>query len=135
MESKFRLEATPKQPAVLPNLFEEDEDMIPVAENYIRAKYKQIAGSNGHNVANTDDLRSVLHQILPPVTPEELEREEQELLKVMLCKTETCVDELEEEDFVKAIIKNSYWRAAGDIVVKELMYFDSVSEISFTSSG
>jgi hypothetical protein len=126
LNSKFCLEATPKKTTVLPHLFEEDEDMIPVAENYIRAKYKQISASNGHDVADSNDLRSVLHQILPPVTPEELAREEQELLKLMLCKKEVCVDELEEDDFVNAIIKNSYWRAAGDIVVKELMYFDSL---------
>jgi hypothetical protein len=134
LNSKFRLEAIPKKTAVLPHLFEEDEDMIPVAENYIRAKYKQVSVSNGHDVADSNDLRSLLHQILPPVTPEELAREENELLKLMLCKKDDCVNELEEDDFVKAIIKNSYWRAAGDIVVKELMYFDSVSKTHLTSS-
>lgn len=129
MQRQSFLAASPKV-SILPPLFDDDQDMIPVAENYIRAKYRQIVGSNGHDVADTNDLKSVLHQILPPVTPEELEREEQELLRLMLCKKDVCEDELAVDDFVKAIIKNSYWRAAGDIVVKELMYFDSVSNRS-----
>ena len=46
-------------------IFEEDEDMIPVAKSYIHAKYKQVAASHGHAVANKEDVREVLHSILP----------------------------------------------------------------------
>ena len=45
--------------------------MIPVAEAYIHAKYKSVAASHGHAVATKDDVREVLHSILPPVTPAE----------------------------------------------------------------
>ncbi|KAL7529332.1 hypothetical protein ACHAXR_002908 [Thalassiosira sp. AJA248-18] len=108
------------------DLFEEDEEMIPIAEAYIHAKYKQVAASHGHAVANKDDVREVLHSILPPVTPEELEKEEEAIIKSLLSHKQNSPDKIDEDDFVKSIAKNSYWRDAGDIVVKELMYFDSL---------
>jgi len=110
-----------------PKLFDEDEEMIPVAEAYIHAKYKQVAAENGHAVANKDDIRKVLHGILPPVTSNELEKEEEAILKSLLSHKQNSADAIDEDDFVKSIFKNSYWNEAGDIVVKELMYFDSVS--------
>ena len=108
-------------------LFEDDEEMIPVAKNYIHAKYKQVAASHGHAVANKEDVREVLHSILPPVTPEELEREETAILNSLLSHKQNSADAIDEDDFVESIMRNSYWDSAGDIVVKELMYFDSVS--------
>ena len=109
-----------------PDLFEDDEEMVPVAEAYIHAKYKQVAASHGHTVANKDDVREVLHSILPPVTPEELQKEEESILKDLLSHKQNSPDAINEDDFVKSIMNNSYWREAGDIVVKELMYFDSL---------
>ena len=114
-----RLNATPE-------LFEEDEDMIPIAEAYIHAKYKQVAASHGRAVANKDDVKEVLNSILPPVTPEELEKEEEAILQSLLSHKQNTPDAIDENDFVRSIVKNSYWREAGDIVVKELMYFDSL---------
>lgn len=108
-------------------LFEDDEEMIPVAKNYIHAKYKQVAASHGHAVANKEDVREVLHSILPPVTSEELEREETSILNSLLSHQQNSADAIDEDDFVESIMRNSYWDSAGDIVVKELMYFDSVS--------
>jgi len=101
--------------------------MIPVAEAYIHAKYKEVAASHGHSVANKDDVKEVLHSILPPVTPEELQKEEDIILKDLLAHKGNSPDSIDEDDFVKSIFKNSYWRDAGDIVVKELMYFDSLN--------
>jgi hypothetical protein len=109
-------------------LFAEDDDMIPVAEAYVHAKYKQVAASHGHKVANKDDIKEVLHSILPPVTPAELAKEEEAILKSLLSHEKNTADAIDEDDFVKSIVQNSYWRDAGDIVVKELMYFDSVSD-------
>lgn len=110
----------------MPELFEDDEEMIPVAEAYIHAKYKQVASSHGHDVASKDDVREVLHSILPPVSPEELQKEEEIILKDLLSHKQNSPDAINEDDFVKSVFKNSYWREAGDIVVKELMYFDSL---------
>ena len=115
------------------DLFEDDEDMIPVAEAYIHAKYKQVAASHGHCdvkgnncVATKDDVSEVLHSILPPVSPKELAKEEESILKDLLSHKKNTPDAIDEDDFVKSIVNNSYWREAGDIVVKELMYFDSL---------
>ena len=109
---------------VEPELFEDDEDMIPVAEAYIRAKYKQVAAAHGHSVANKDDVREVLQAILPPVTLAELAKEKENIMKDLLSHEQNSPEAINEDDFVKSMIKNSYWRDAGDIVVKELMYFD-----------
>ena len=108
-------------------LFEEDLDMVPVAKSYIHAKYKQVAASHGHAVANKEDVKEVLHSVLPPVTPEELEKEEAAILNSLLAHKANSPDAIDEDDFVESIMRNSYWKDAGDIVVKELMYFDSVS--------
>lgn len=110
----------------MPELFEDDDEMIPVAEAYIHAKYKQVASSHGHDVASKDDVREVLHSILPPVSPEELQKEEEIIMKDLLSHKQNSPDAINEDDFVKSVFKNSYWREAGDIVVKELMYFDSL---------
>lgn len=110
-----------------PELFEDDEDMIPVAEAYMHAKYKQVAASHGHDVANKKDVLEVLHSILPPVTSEELKKEEESIMKSLLSHEKNSADAIDEDDFVKSMIQNSYWKEAGDVVVKELMYFDSVS--------
>ena len=114
-----------------PELFQDDEDMIPVAEAYIHAKYKQVAASHGHDVANRKDVLEVLHSILPPVTKEELKKEEEDIMKSLLSHEKNTVDAFDEDDFVKSMIRNSYWREAGDVVVKELMYFDSVGFYNF----
>jgi hypothetical protein len=114
-----------------PKLFEDDEDMIPVAEAYIHAKYKQVAASHGHDVANRKDVLEVLHSILPPVTKDELKKEEESIMKSLLSNEKNTADAIDEDDFVKSMIQNSYWREAGDVVVKELMYFDSVSFATF----
>lgn len=110
-----------------PELFEDDEEMIPVAEAYIHAKYKQVAASHGHDVANRKDVLEVLHSILPPVTKDELKKEEESIMKSLLSHEKNTADAIDEDDFVKSMVQNSYWREAGDVVVKELMYFDSVS--------
>jgi hypothetical protein len=107
-------------------LFEDDVEMIPIAEAYIHAKYKQVAASHGHAVATKDDIKEVLNSILLPVTPVELEREEEAILKEILSHKQNTPEAIEENDFVRSIVKNSYWKEAGDIVVKELMYFDSL---------
>jgi len=100
--------------------------MVPVAKSYIHAKYKQVAASHGHAVANKEDVKEVLHSVLPPVTPEELEKEEAAILNSLLAHKANSPDAIDEDDFVESIMRNSYWKDAGDIVVKELMYFDSL---------
>ena len=112
--------------ALQSSLFEDDPEMLQVAENYIHAKYQQVIEANGHDVATSSDVTSVLRTILPPVTADELAREEDAILKELLSHDQNTKDSIDEDDFVSSMVKNSYWQEAGDIVVKELMYFDSL---------
>ena len=108
-------------------LFEEDQEMIPIAENYIRAKYKACAESHGHKFCNEEEASEILRSILPPVTPGELAEEVAKTLEIIMkSNPKNTKDKIDEDDFVKAIVKNSYWQEAGDLVVKELMYFDAL---------
>lgn len=109
-------------------LFEdEEEEIVPIAENYLRAKYRVSAASHGHEKCDKEDAREVLRAVLPPVTPQELEDEVNKTLElVMKSNPKNTDDNIDEDDFVKAILQNTYWRAAGGLVVKELMYFDAL---------
>lgn len=115
-----------KLSAVSEGLFAEEPDMVPIAENFIRAKYKQGAKSHGHEFMTKDDARDLLRSLLPPVTPEELDQEVTKTVAMIMKNSENTADRINEDCFVNAILCNSYWREAGDLVVKELMYFDSL---------
>jgi hypothetical protein len=115
-------------------LFAEDEEIVPICENYIHAKYKESAKLHGHKFCSKDDAAEVLVSILPPVTPGELAEEIQKTLEIIMKNPKNSEDKIDEDDFVKAIVQNSYWRAAGDLVVKELMYFDALYHYYRTGS-
>jgi hypothetical protein len=92
-----------------------------------RAKYKAAAKAHGHDVCTADDAREVLRSILPPVSPKELEEEVDKTLALVMKNNKSSSKDnvVNEDDFVKAIVQNSYWRQAGDLVVKEMIYFES----------
>lgn len=113
--------------AAISALFEEEDEMIPIAENFVHAKYQQCVESSGHEFMTLDDCRDVLKQLLPPVTPQELEEEVAKTLAMILkSDKENTEDRIREDCFVNSMVQNSYWKSAGDIVVKELMYFDAL---------
>mmetsp|Transcript_5861 Transcript_5861/g.13368 ORF Transcript_5861/g.13368 Transcript_5861/m.13368 type:complete len:260 (-) Transcript_5861:216-995(-) len=116
-------------------LFEDDDEMIPVAEAFVHSKYKQIAKSHGHKEADSNDVKEILRSILPPVTNEELDGEVSKTLKLLLSHEGNTADSIKEDDFVSSIVKNTYWEQAGDLVVKELMYFDSLHAYYSTGSA
>ena len=64
--------------------------------------------------------------MLPPVNESELEKEVDNTLALILKEPGNTEDNINEDIFVKAIIANNYWRQAGSLVVKELMYFDAL---------
>jgi hypothetical protein len=107
-------------------LFQEEPEMMAVAENFVHAKYKQCVESHGHEFMNKEDARAVLRSLLPPVTPVELEEEVSKTLSLIMENAENKDDRISQDCFVKAIVQNSYWQTAGDLVVKELMYFDAL---------
>jgi hypothetical protein len=108
------------------HLFDDDQDMIPIAENYIHSKYQTVAASHGRSKCDKDDAREVLQAVLPPVTPAELEGEVTKICSIIMKNPKNSATAIEEDDFVKAIVQNTYWEEAGDLVVKELMYLDSL---------
>lgn len=107
-------------------LFVEDEEMVPIAEKYVRAKYQECAKAHGHTYCNEEEAREVLYGILPPVTPQELDDEVTKTLEILLKNPANQKDKIDKNDFCQAIVQNSYWKEAGDMVVKELMYFDAL---------
>ena len=100
--------------------------MMPIAENFVHAKYKQYARDHDKDVCSKDDISILLKSLLPPVTPQELEREVDQTVKIIMENDENTVAKINEDCFVKATVQNTYWRQAGSLVVKELMLFDSL---------
>jgi len=117
------------------DIFVDEEEMIPIAENYVHAKYKSCAESHGHKKCDKEDAREVLRSVLPPVSPEELEEEVSNTLSLILQNPKNSDDNIDEDDFVKAIVQNSYWREAGNLVVKELMFLDALYSYYRTGSA
>eukprot|EP00522_Entomoneis_paludosa_P013641 CAMPEP_0172440352 /NCGR_PEP_ID=MMETSP1065-20121228/996_1 /TAXON_ID=265537 /ORGANISM="Amphiprora paludosa, Strain CCMP125" /LENGTH=254 /DNA_ID=CAMNT_0013189143 /DNA_START=10 /DNA_END=774 /DNA_ORIENTATION=+ len=109
---------------------EEEEEMIPIAKNYLRAKYRQVSQASGRDVCNEEDAREILRSVLPPVTPEELEEEVNKMMQVVDVK-----DGIDQEDFVTAMVQNDYWQEAGSLTVKELIYFDALHSYYRTGSS
>lgn len=110
-------------------LFEDDEEgeFRRVCENYLENKYRDCRedGPEGSMECrfecNPADIEQILITILPPVTKEELKRE---VDRTMLnFKGMSSVDE---KDFYNAIVGNTYWDRAGSLVVKELIFLDSL---------
>jgi hypothetical protein len=116
-------------------LFEDDEEMIPVAEHYVRAKYKSVAQSHGHDTCNKEDVVEILRSVLPPVSPEELDKEVKLTLFSLMKDPNDEKESIDEDAFTKAIVKNSYWKDAGDLVVKELIYFDTLYNFYHTKQS
>ncbi|ACI65184.1 predicted protein [Phaeodactylum tricornutum CCAP 1055/1] len=107
-------------------LFVDENEMVPIAENYVRAKYKSMAQSHGKLACTNEGAGQILRSLLPPVTPAELNTEVSKTLATIMANPKNSDDTIEEDDFVKAIVNNSYWKAAGSLVVKELIYFDAL---------
>ena len=101
------------------DLFAEDEEMLPIAYNYVGNKCKAIAEANGHDKCTKDDVAAVLKAILPPASVAELEDEVNTLLGEI-------TDYANMDEVSDVLVKNTYWKSAGDLTVKELMYFDAL---------
>ena len=56
------------------------------------------------------------------MTPEELEKECDNVLASIKGDT----DNIQEIDFIRAVLSNSYWEEAGMLVVKELIFLDAL---------
>lgn len=63
--------------------------------------------------------------VLPPVTPSELNKEVESTMAKMTG------NDISQADFLAAFIENSYWKEAGALVVKELIYLDCLQSFYF----
>lgn len=105
-------------------LFEDEPELMDVAENFLRTKYQQIVGKDG-DAMSVEQCATALRTLLPPVSPEELETEVTQTLE-RIKETSSDTSSISKECFVKAVAQNSYWQQAGDLVVMELMYFEAL---------
>ena len=62
----------------------------------------------------------MLKEILPPVTPKELDEE----VATTMAKFKSKGDNIDEKEFIECCLENSYWQSAGPLVVKELIFLD-----------
>ena len=102
------------------SIFEDEEELRGIATKYLVSKYKGCVGNDCRFQCDRSEVRAVLRSVLPPLSPAALERE----LELFMAKFRSQDEVIAEEDFLAAFIENSYWREAGSLVVKELIYLD-----------
>jgi hypothetical protein len=108
------------------DLFEDDEEMLEIAQNYVSAKYKGCDEDGCRMFCDKTEARDILRSLLPPVSTSELDEEVEKTMALIMQNPENSDDAIDESDFVRAITQNTYWRRAGSLVVKELIYFDAL---------
>jgi hypothetical protein len=102
-------------------LFEDEEEIRDIASRYLLAKYKGCDEDGCRMFCDRDEAREVLRTVLPPISKEELEKE------VDITMKDFGADEtIAESEFIQAILDNTYWKEAGPVVVKELMFLDAL---------
>ena len=79
-----------------------------------------MAGSS-RTVHPTTQVETLLKEILPPVSPSELEAEVSTVMKIFGSS-----EDIDVFDFVSAVRANKYWQDAGELTVKELIYLDAL---------
>ena len=110
------------------SVFAEDAELRGIAERYLRSKYKGCVAGECRFLCDRAEIRSVLRSVLPPVSTEQLDRE----VETALARFGPA-DTVEEQVFLSSFLENSYWRRAGALVVKELIYLDCLQ--SYYSTG
>ena len=112
------------------SMFDPDEDeegqFKRVVTSYLSNKYKDCkTGVEGslecRFLCDPVQIAEILRTLLPPVTKDELQKEMD-----MTMESFKGLQTVDEEVFYNAIIENSYWRQAGALVVKELIFLDSL---------
>jgi len=128
LKSKFVLNSQPTE------LFKDDSTINDIAERYLLNKFKGSADCAGDDSSEAcrfqcdrSEVESLLKQILPPVSKEELVRE------IDLVMGKLIGSGITETEFTKAALQNSYWANAGPLVVKELIFLDCLD--SFYTDG
>lgn len=103
---------------------DEDEENLfkKISETYLRNKFEACDRPEGCRFScDKNDATALLKEILPPVTQDELDRE----VDVVLGSIPSGND-ITEIDFIRAVLSNTYWKEAGKLVVKELIFLDAL---------
>jgi hypothetical protein len=100
-----------------------DPEISNIASRYLQGKYTACDNEEGGCRALCDrtEITAILTEILPPVSPAELKSEVSEVLKAFGNS-----DFIEMNSFVEILKANTFWYAAGELVVKELIYLDAL---------
>ena len=105
---------------------EEDEDDLEflsrVKNNYLVNKFKDCRGEDCRATCSRDEIQTLLLSILPPLTPEDLAAETNRIISKF-----PQPDLISADDFVRAASENSFWKRAGSLVVKELIFLDCLN--------
>ncbi len=97
---------------------EDDEDneiFKRIASSYLEAKLQELQPAV--DTLSKEDVKTLLKQVLPPISVTELERETVSIYKNVATK-------VSKERLVTALMDNNYWIQAGPLVVQELIYLD-----------
>ena len=104
----------------------EDEEELTsfkrIVTSYLSAKFKECRGEDCKYTREKSEVADLLKIVLPPVSKEELEKE----VEVVISKMGPG-DVVLENDYVQAVLENSYWADAGHFVVKELIFLDCLN--------
>lgn len=83
--------------------------MIPVAKNYLQAKYKQAAAGASNEYCTKEQATEIMRAVLPPLTREELESEVVSALSSVMKDPSDETESIDEAKFVETVFGNTYW--------------------------
>lgn len=117
--------------AILMSLYDNmDDDEVEsfkrITSNYLVNKFKDCQGDDCRLFCTKNEVQVLLRAILPPITEEELQAEEKNILKGI-----ADLDSIDVDEFLQAATQNSYWEKAGPLVVKELIFLDCLNAFYF----
>mmetsp|Transcript_10654 Transcript_10654/g.17369 ORF Transcript_10654/g.17369 Transcript_10654/m.17369 type:complete len:257 (-) Transcript_10654:246-1016(-) len=117
------------------NIFEEIEDeedlesFKKIASNYLQYKFLDCLGDDCKFVRTRDEVETLMKSVLPPVNSGELAREVENVMSKL------GNGDIDADDYVAAVMENSYWQEAGAFVVKELIFLDCLHSYYYREKG
>ena len=106
------------------SIFEDEEDFRRVASSYLLAKYKGCDEDGCRMNCDRSEVEDILNTVLPPVSRDELKREVDRTMSLLPGSNPEEV--IDEDEFTAQVLENPYWKSAGPLVVKELIFLDTL---------
>ena len=103
---------------------EDDDSFQRIVNSYLLSKFKDCQGEECRMFIDRKECEELLKGLLPPVKKAELEVEVTALMKALGATKED--DLVDADGFLAAVVNNSYWKRAGALVVKELIFLDAL---------